>query len=127
MVVAGIDRELVFTGTSKLGVNPETNRFCSHVDSWDAVRNQEYFSLEAFLHMLGQLTVRRTEALRGEVLLKRDAYEVVQRDGRVLAVPVGGGKNADGSWKDALDRDGLTYHAESDGSTVLDEFAFPPL
>lgn len=126
MVVAGIDRELVFTGTSKLGVNPRTNRFCSHIDTWDAVRNQEYFSLEAFVHMLGQLTVQRSEALRGEVLLKRDAYEVVQRDGRVVAVPVGG--DAPGSpWKAALDRDGLQFRVASDGAVVLDEFAFPPL
>jgi hypothetical protein len=123
MVAAGIDRELVFTGTSRLGVNPQTNRFCSHIDTWDAIRNQEFFSLEAFLHMLGQLTVQRTEALRGEVLLKRNEYEVMRRDGRVVAVAL----NAEGPWVRALERDGLTYHLERDGTAVLDAFSFPPL
>ncbi len=26
-----------------------------HIDLWDAVENQEFFSLEAFKHVLGQL------------------------------------------------------------------------
>ena len=126
MVFTGIGRELVFTGTSKLGVNPLTNRFCSHIDTWDAIRNQEYFSPEAFLHMLGQLAVQRTEALRGEVLMKRAEYEVVRRDGRVVAVPVGG--TAKSTVLAALERDGTAFdRVEPDGTAVLADFAFPPL
>lgn len=30
-------------------------RFNSHVDTWDAVNNQKYLSLEAVRHLLGQL------------------------------------------------------------------------
>lgn len=131
MVLAGIRRELVFTGTSKLGINPETNRFCSHIDTWDAIQNQDYFSVEAFLHMIGQLFAQRPEALRGEVLLKRDAYEVLRRDGRFVAVPVHGsagvGKAArerDASWTRALERDGLTFTRETDGTVVLQDFSW---
>lgn len=39
-------------GTSVMGINPATRRFRSHRDTWDAVQRQEYFSLEAFTHML---------------------------------------------------------------------------
>lgn len=39
-------------GTSIMGINPATRRFNSHRDTWDAVQQQQYFSSEAFLHML---------------------------------------------------------------------------
>lgn len=37
--------ELVFTGTSVMGINPETGKFCSHV-----VEFQPYFHREKFAH-----------------------------------------------------------------------------
>ncbi|KAJ1416268.1 hypothetical protein SESBI_17443 [Sesbania bispinosa] len=38
--------ELVFTGTSVMGINPENGKFCSHVDCWDSIEKNDYFSLE---------------------------------------------------------------------------------
>ncbi|XWS17188.1 hypothetical protein CRYUN_Cryun33cG0046800 [Craigia yunnanensis] len=38
--------ELVFTGTSVMGINPKNGKFSSHVDFWDSIANNEYFSLE---------------------------------------------------------------------------------
>ena len=140
MLLAGIHRDLVFTGTSKLGVNPNTGKFCSHLDTWDAIQNQEYFSLEAFLHMLGQLFVERPEALSGEVLLKRKEFEVLRRaDGRVVAV-FGSGRgveNRDKIMEDqtrsaerrVLERDGLQWSGRVDslGGLELDDFELPPI
>ena len=34
---------------------PCAGRFCRHVDTWDAIQQQRYFSLEAFAHMLQQV------------------------------------------------------------------------
>jgi len=77
---------LTFTGTSVMGINPETGRFCRHKDTWDAIENQTYFSLEAFLHMLSQvfnISVVHSEDTEGEeeeedyvCLLKRKEYEI---------------------------------------------------
>ena len=33
---------------------PRAGKFNRHVDTWDAVQQQGYFSLEAFVHMLSQ-------------------------------------------------------------------------
>ncbi|KAL4437760.1 hypothetical protein ABPG77_005672 [Micractinium sp. CCAP 211/92] len=81
------DPRLTFTGTSIMGINPKTGRFNRHVDTWDAVQQQDYFSVEAFIHMLSQvLDLRKgpevisssSDAAAGghEVLLKRRRYEV---------------------------------------------------
>ena len=55
-------------------------RFNSHVDTWDAVQNQKYLSLEAVRHLLGQLaTLSRAPQLETPqytVLKKPDGYEV---------------------------------------------------
>lgn len=81
---------LTFTGTSKMGVNPATGKFNSHSDTWDAVSNQEFFSIEAFIHMLGQVfDLRRVpqglESPPYLVLLKRGQYEVRQYEPFVVA------------------------------------------
>lgn len=72
---------LNFTGTSILTVDPYTQRFSSHIDTWDSISNQKYFSLEAFYHVLSQIfDFRRVplglEAPRYQLLLKRSEYEV---------------------------------------------------
>lgn len=71
-----------------MGINPQTGRFNRHVDTWDAVQQQGYFSIEAFIHMLSQvLDLRKgpepasssgdAAAAGGRaVLLKRQSYEV---------------------------------------------------
>ena len=58
--------------------------------------------------------------------MKRAEYEVVRRDGRVVAVPVGG--TAKSTVLAALERDGTAFdRVEPDGTAVLADFAFPPL
>ncbi|EXB76273.1 hypothetical protein L484_025630 [Morus notabilis] len=47
--------ELVLTGTSIMGINPETGKFCTHVDLWDSVRENNFFSMEAFWYIIKQV------------------------------------------------------------------------
>ncbi|XP_051150151.1 uncharacterized protein LOC127264693 [Andrographis paniculata] len=71
--------ELVFTGTSAMGINPETGKFCSHMDYWDSIKNNEYFSIEGLLDVIKQLRVYKTPDLETPKyrILKRTAnYEV---------------------------------------------------
>ncbi|XP_020588147.1 uncharacterized protein LOC110029974 [Phalaenopsis equestris] len=71
--------ELVFTGVSIMGVNPKNRKFCSHVDLWDSIVNNEYFSLEGLANVLGQLSFYKTPDLETPdyQILKRTAkYEV---------------------------------------------------
>uniref|UniRef100_A0A7C9DBW1 SOUL heme-binding protein n=1 Tax=Opuntia streptacantha TaxID=393608 RepID=A0A7C9DBW1_OPUST len=71
--------ELVFTGTSVMGVNPQTGKFCSHVDYWDSIQNNNYFSLEGLWDVIRQLRIYKTPDLETPkyVILKRTAdYEV---------------------------------------------------
>ncbi|KAK9804334.1 hypothetical protein WJX72_007791 [[Myrmecia] bisecta] len=71
---------LVFTGVSVMGVNPETGLFNKHLDLWDALEKQSYFSLEAFAHVLSQMgNIKRApplEAPQHVVLRKRKEYEI---------------------------------------------------
>ncbi|MEW5301051.1 MAG: hypothetical protein WDW38_009378 [Sanguina aurantia] len=48
---------IVFSGTSIYVYNPASNRICRHIDTWDSIQNQEYFSLEGFADFLKQLFV----------------------------------------------------------------------
>ncbi|XP_044471205.1 uncharacterized protein LOC123200133 isoform X1 [Mangifera indica] len=71
--------ELIFTGTSVMGINPETGKFCSHVDFWDSIVNNDYFSLEGLWDVFKQLRVYKTPDLETPKyrILKRTAnYEV---------------------------------------------------
>uniref|UniRef100_A0A453SAP3 Uncharacterized protein n=2 Tax=Aegilops tauschii subsp. strangulata TaxID=200361 RepID=A0A453SAP3_AEGTS len=47
--------ELVFTGLSIMGVNPQNLKFCSHVDIWDSIQNNEYFSFEGLVEVFKQV------------------------------------------------------------------------
>lgn len=54
-------------------------RFNSHIDTWDAISNQRYLSLEAVKHLLSQLvTVKApvSNAAKYTVLKKLSDYEV---------------------------------------------------
>lgn len=42
-------------GTSAYGFNPASGRINRHVDTWDSITNQQYFSLEAFGDFFKQL------------------------------------------------------------------------
>ncbi|KAJ7956629.1 SOUL heme-binding family protein [Quillaja saponaria] len=73
--------ELVFTGTSVMGINPENGKFCSHVDIWDSIKKNDYFSFEGFLDVIKQLRIYKTPELESPKyqILKRTAnYEVRQ-------------------------------------------------
>lgn len=75
--------ELVFTGTSVMGVNPENGKFCSHVDFWDSLKKNDYFSVEGLWDVFRQLRIYKTPELESPKyqILKRTAnYEVRQYD-----------------------------------------------
>ncbi|XP_010535883.1 PREDICTED: uncharacterized protein LOC104811045 [Tarenaya hassleriana] len=71
--------ELVFTGTSVMAVNPETGKFCSHLDFWDSIKNNDYFSLEGLFDVLKQLRPYKTpdlETPKYQILKRTADYEV---------------------------------------------------
>ncbi|KAF5178678.1 Soul heme-binding family protein [Thalictrum thalictroides] len=71
--------ELVFTGLSIMGINPQTQKFCSHADLWDSIQNNEYFSLEGLLDVVKQLRIYKTPDLESpeyQILKRTASYEV---------------------------------------------------
>ncbi|CAI9787393.1 unnamed protein product [Fraxinus pennsylvanica] len=75
--------ELVFTGTSVMGINPETKKFCSHVDYWDSIENNEYFSMEGLRDVVKQLRIYKTpdlETPKYQILKRTANYEVRKYD-----------------------------------------------
>ncbi|XP_010493119.1 PREDICTED: uncharacterized protein LOC104770395 [Camelina sativa] len=71
--------ELVFTGTSIMEVNPQTKKFCSHLDLWDSISNNDYFSLEGLVDVFKQLRIYKTpdlETPKYQILKRRANYEV---------------------------------------------------
>lgn len=52
---------------SILEVNPQTRRFRSHVDKWDSIKNNEYFSFEGVADLLKQVGVRVWVWVRGRL------------------------------------------------------------
>ncbi|XP_024953674.1 heme-binding-like protein At3g10130, chloroplastic isoform X3 [Citrus sinensis] len=86
--------ELVFTGTSVMGINPETGKFCSHLDLWDSIKNNDYFSLEGFLDVLKQLRIYKTPDLETPKyqILKRTANYEVRRYSPFIVVETNGDK-----------------------------------
>ncbi|GAB4818457.1 hypothetical protein N2152v2_005503 [Parachlorella kessleri] len=76
--------KLAFTGTSIMGINPSTGKFDRHWDTWDAVKNQEFFSVEAFKHVLSQISdLKKVPSLETPpyLIVKKTAqYEIRQYD-----------------------------------------------
>ncbi|KAJ6957717.1 hypothetical protein NC653_039626 [Populus alba x Populus x berolinensis] len=71
--------ELVFTGTSIMGINPQTGKFSSHLDFWDSIGNNNYFSLEGLWNVVKQLRIYKTpdlETPRYQILKRTANYEV---------------------------------------------------
>ncbi|CAN8265816.1 unnamed protein product [Cochlearia groenlandica] len=71
--------ELVFTGTSIMCVNPDTKKFCSHLDLWDSINNNDYFSLEGLVDVFKQLRIYKTpdlETPKYQILKRTSNYEV---------------------------------------------------
>lgn len=53
-LLGGRAPSLAFTGTSIMAVDA-SGRFCSHADTWDAIEDQAYFSVEGAAHVAAQL------------------------------------------------------------------------
>ncbi|KAK2630723.1 hypothetical protein QOZ80_6AG0544140 [Eleusine coracana subsp. coracana] len=71
--------ELVFTGLSIMGVNPQNLKFNSHVDLWDSIQNNEYFSFEGLSDVFKQLRIYKTPEIETPkyLILKKTAnYEI---------------------------------------------------
>ncbi|XP_019159984.1 PREDICTED: uncharacterized protein LOC109156574 isoform X2 [Ipomoea nil] len=88
--------ELVFTGTSVMKVNPETNKFIKHVDYWDSIVSSEFFSIEGLFDVIQQLWFYKTPDLETpsyQILKRTASYEVrkydpflvVEADGNTLS------------------------------------------
>eukprot|EP00850_Spirogloea_muscicola_P008514 SM000045S16259 [mRNA] locus=s45:490902:493372:- [translate_table: standard] len=74
--------QLVFTGTSIMALNPATSKFNSHIDTWDSIRDQEWFSKQGFMDLLAQasqLSFGRKPATH-RVLKRLATYEVRKFD-----------------------------------------------
>lgn len=62
-----------------MGINPKTKKFCSHVDLWDSIEKNDYFSLEGLLDVSKQLQIFKTpdlETPKYQILKRTAAYEV---------------------------------------------------
>jgi hypothetical protein len=80
---------VIFTGTSTYTWSPEDGRIVSHIDRWDSISRQEYFSPEGLRDLLAQLFFRPFRNLQGTVLYRfRNFMIVQQQDGTVVAQPV---------------------------------------
>ncbi|XP_038879422.1 uncharacterized protein LOC120071301 isoform X1 [Benincasa hispida] len=88
--------ELVFTGISIMGINPETGKFCSHVDLWDSIQNNDYFSVEGLWDVFKQLRYYKTPALESPkyLILKRTANYEVRKYAQFIVVETSGDKLA---------------------------------
>uniref|UniRef100_A0A2P2M7K0 SOUL heme-binding family protein n=2 Tax=Rhizophora mucronata TaxID=61149 RepID=A0A2P2M7K0_RHIMU len=84
--------ELVFTGTSVMGINPKTRRFCSHLDLWDSIKNNDYFSVEGLWDVLKQLRIYKTPELETPkyLILKRTANYEIRKYNPFIVVEAGG-------------------------------------
>ncbi|KAF7135995.1 hypothetical protein RHSIM_Rhsim08G0067400 [Rhododendron simsii] len=86
--------ELVFTGTSIMGINPETGKFCSHVDFWDSITINNYFSSEGLMDVIKQLRIYKTPNLDSPKyqILKRTANYEVRKYSPFVVVETDGDK-----------------------------------
>eukprot|EP00955_Chlamydomonas_euryale_P009496 101406-Chlamydomonas_euryale.AAC.6 len=46
---------ITFTGTSTYVYNPSSGKISMHIDEWDSIKNQEFFSVEGFADFFKQL------------------------------------------------------------------------
>ncbi|KAF6003263.1 hypothetical protein F1559_002341 [Cyanidiococcus yangmingshanensis] len=80
---------VVFTGTSTYEWSVEHGRIVSHVDRWDSISRQAYFSPEGLRDLLAQLFFRPFQGLEGTVLYRFREFMIVQlQEGSVIARPV---------------------------------------
>ncbi|CAN6163569.1 unnamed protein product [Urochloa humidicola] len=86
--------ELVFTGLSIMGINPQNLKFNSHVDLWDSIQNNEYFSFEGLWDVFKQLRIYKTPNIETPkyLILKRTAHYEVRSYAPFLIVEAKGDK-----------------------------------
>ncbi|XP_061352561.1 uncharacterized protein LOC133297431 [Gastrolobium bilobum] len=86
--------ELVFTGTSVMGINPENGKFCSHVDFWDSIEKNDYFSFEGLWDVIEQLRIYKTPELESPKyqILKRTANYEIRQYNPFIVVETNGNK-----------------------------------
>ncbi|KAH9553797.1 hypothetical protein CY35_08G031600 [Sphagnum magellanicum] len=71
--------KLIFTGVSIMRINPETGKFCAHIDRWDSIKNNEYFSFEGAMDIIRQMQYFKTpdlETPKYRVLKRTAVYQV---------------------------------------------------
>ena len=80
---------LTFTGLSIMGIDPETKKVKTHVDTWDSIENQKHLSPEGVAEVLKQIfDFSQTPALEtpGYTVMKKFAdYEVREYDSYLVA------------------------------------------
>ncbi|XP_026460224.1 uncharacterized protein LOC113361064 isoform X2 [Papaver somniferum] len=84
---------LVVTGTSIMHINPENHKFCSHVDIWDSIEQNEYFSIEGLMDVIEQLGISMnpdSESPHYQILKRTSDYEVRQYSPFVIIETEGG-------------------------------------
>lgn len=71
---------IVFTGTSTYVFNPASGKIYKHIDTWDSIKNQEFFSIEAFIDFFKQLlsfyATPSLETPQYTILRRASDYEV---------------------------------------------------
>ncbi|ONK72061.1 uncharacterized protein A4U43_C04F15280 [Asparagus officinalis] len=80
--------QFVVTGVSIMEINPNSQKFCTLVDHWDSVEDNDYFSLEGFIDVMKQLRIYKTPDLqlpKYHVLKRCAAYEVRKYDPFMMA------------------------------------------
>eukprot|EP00775_Hariotina_reticulata_P003368 gene3368-3643_t len=73
---------ITFTGTSTYGFNPANGKINRHIDTWDSISNQQFFSFEAFGDFWQQLlqtyTTPALESPRFTLLRRTAKFQVRQ-------------------------------------------------
>ncbi|GLC36581.1 hypothetical protein PLESTF_001275600 [Pleodorina starrii] len=83
---------ITFTGTSTYVFNPVSGKIFRHIDTWDSITNQDFFSVEGFLDFFKQLlsfhTTPALETPEYVVLRRARDYEVRQYEPYIVAETV---------------------------------------
>ncbi|KAG0591894.1 hypothetical protein KC19_1G210000 [Ceratodon purpureus] len=80
--------QLIFTGVSIMRVNPETGKFCAHIDLWDSIQNNDYFSVEGAKDVIRQMQYFKQpdlETPKYRVLKRRADYQVREYEPFIVA------------------------------------------
>ena len=84
--------QICFTGVSTYVFNPKSGKIATHIDLWDSISNNEYFSFEGFFDFLSQLL--RYQPDDNQMVIKRLKELEIRRqqDGSLVAVRSFGAK-----------------------------------